>query len=181
VPRSLITSAYNTRKEECEQAVAILAGLLGLGIGAQLRDVSPEQLEAHGDALPDLLYRRARHVISETARTLEAVALMDDGLGKGDNLAHFGRLLYASHDSLRDDYEVSSPELDLLVQLASESPGVAGARMTGAGFGGCTVNIVRAEHLAGFEQSVVEEYRRRTGLDGKLYVCQAVGSGSYLD
>src|SRR4051812_41075582 len=181
VPRSLITSAYNERKSQCEQAVTILAPLLGLGKKAQLRDINPAKLKDPRDPPPGVLSRRARHVVTEDARTLDAVALMDAGLGKGDNLARFGRLLYASHESLRDDYEVSSPELDLLVGLASEAPGVAGARMTGAGFGGCTVNIVRATDLPAFEIHVVGEYRRRTGLDAKIYVCEAVQGGSYID
>ena len=141
VPRSLITSAYNQRRAECDQAMSILRPLLGLPEEAQLRDVTLDQLEAHKSSLTDVLYRRARHVVSEDARTLEAAALMRAGLSKGDNLHQFGQLLDASHASLRDDYEVSSKELDLLVELAQKAPGVAGARMTGAGFGGCTVNM----------------------------------------
>ncbi|MEO8288421.1 MAG: galactokinase [Chloroflexota bacterium] len=180
VPRSLITSAYNQRTVECEQAVRILAPLLNLGRGAQLRDISLAQLEEHKDALPEMLYRRAHHVISEDDRTLRAAELMRAGLGKDDNMAQFGKLLYASHVSLRDDYEVSSPQLDMLVELASEVPGVAGARMTGAGFGGCTVNIVQARHLDEFQHHVIDQYRQRTGLDGKLYVCKAVEGGTYV-
>lgn len=181
VPRSLITSAYNRRRAECEEAMAILAPLLGLGQGAQLRDVSVGQLEANAAALPDILYRRARHVVTEDGRTLEAVGLMEADLGNSDNLARLGQLLYQSHASLRDDYQVSSAELDMLVELASHVPGVAGARMTGAGFGGCTVNIVNLESLAEFERHVVETYRSRTGLDAKMYICKAVAGGSYLD
>lgn len=181
VPRSLITSAYNRRRAECEEAMSILAPLLGLGQGAQLRDVSIGQLEANAAALPDILYRRARHVVTEDARTLEAVGLMEASLGNNDNLARFGQLLYRSHASLRDDYQVSSAELDMLVELASHVPGVAGARMTGAGFGGCTVNIVNSKSLAEFERHVVETYRSRTGLDAKMYICKAVAGGSYLD
>lgn len=181
VPRSLITSAYNERRAECEQAMALLAPLLGLGKEAQLRDVTLEQLVAHADALPEKLNRRAHHVVSENERTLQAVGLMEEGLGRGENLARFGELLGASHASLRDDYEVSSRELDLLVDLAQSVPGVAGARMTGAGFGGCTVNIVSEGSLPDFEEKVVGEYRRRTGLAGKMYVCKVVQGGSYLD
>ncbi|MBF6612427.1 MAG: galactokinase [Chloroflexi bacterium] len=180
VPRKLGSTAYNRRRAECEEAVRILAPLLGLGENAQLRDVSLEQFVAHADALPETLRKRARHVISEDARTLEAVALMESGLGEENNLARFGQLLYASHASLRYDYEVSSAELDLLVALARDTPGVAGARMTGAGFGGCTVNIVEASHLPDFERQVVEEYRRRTALDAQIYVCKAVQGGTYL-
>jgi galactokinase len=180
VPRSLITSAYNQRRAECDQAMNILRPLLGLPKEAQLRDVALEQLEMHKASLTDVLYRRARHVVSEDARTLEAAALMRAGLSKDDNLQQFGRLLDASHASLRDDYEVSSKELDLLVALAQKTPGVAGARMTGAGFGGCTVNIVEAHYLSQFKQQVIDEYSRRTGLNSKMYVCRAVEGGSYL-
>lgn len=181
VPRSLITSAYNERKSECEQAMKIIASRLDLDKSAQLRDVGLEQLEAHRDYLPEVLYRRAHHVVSEDVRTLEAAQLMGSGLDKDDNMARFGELLYASHASLRDDYQVSSPELDMLVELARNVPGVAGARMTGAGFGGCTVNIVQETALSEFDRQVVREYRQRTGLDAQLYVCEAVEGGSYLE
>jgi galactokinase len=181
VPRSLITSAYNQRRAECEQAVRVLAPLLGLGPGAQLRDVTPEQLEAYRDVLPPTLYRRARHVVTENARVLQAVTLMREGLGMDHNMDRLGQLLHASHVSLHDDYEVSSRELDLLVELAEQVPGVAGARMTGAGFGGCTVNIVQESHLHEFEEQVVKRYRAHTGLPARIYVCRAVGGGSYLD
>lgn len=180
VPRSLITSAYNRRRSECEQAMELLRPLLALSPEAQLRDVSYEQLEKHKSALPDLLYRRAHHVVSEDERTLRAFELMRAGLGKGDNLQQFGELLYASHASLRDDYEVSSKELDLLVALAQGVEGVAGARMTGAGFGGCTVNVVREDSLTAFNEQVVEEYSRRTSLPARIFVCRLVEGGSYM-
>jgi galactokinase len=180
VPRSLITSAYNERTRECAEAVRLLSPALGLEQGAQLRDITLDQLQAHRDLLPDKLYRRARHVVTEDERTLEAAALMREGLSRGDNLRRFGDLLYASHASLRDDYEVSSSQLDLLVEFAANTPGVAGARMTGAGFGGCTVNLVQATALDDFERNVITEYRQRTGLDSKMYVCRAVEGGSYL-
>ena len=181
VPRTLAATAYNQRRAECETAVRTLAPLLGLEPGAQLRDISWEQLEENRHALEETLYRRARHVVSEDRRTLDAVALMDAGLGDDHNLERFGKLLYASHASLRDDYEVSSPELDLLVELARESPGVAGARMTGAGFGGCTVNIVQESALADFTQHLVESYRSRAGRTATVYVCKAVEGGTYLE
>jgi len=180
VPRSLGNTAYNQRRAECEESVKLLAPKLGLPDGSQLRDITPEQLAAHSADLPDILRKRARHVISEDARTLEAVGLMQAGFSNADNLARFGKLLYASHTSLRDDYEVSCKELDLLVELASSCAGVVGARMTGGGFGGCTVNIVQAQHLADFERQVVQEYRQRTGLEAKMHVCKAVAGGSYL-
>jgi galactokinase len=109
-------------------------------------------------------------VVSENARVLTTV----DALRRGD-LAEVGRLLYASHESLARDYEVSSPELDLMVELARSLEGVVGARMTGAGFGGCTVNLVRANAVDAFRQQVVETYRARTGLAAEMYVCRAVG------
>jgi len=145
-----------------------------------LRDITSAQLETNAGVLPEILLKRARHVIRENERTLQAVGLMDEGLGQGDNLQRFGELLYASHRSLRDDYEVSSAQLDLLVDLASKCEGVIGARMTGAGFGGCTVNIVQADHLDNFAREVVEEYRRRSGLDAELHVCRAVEGGSFV-
>jgi galactokinase len=179
-PRTLASTAYNQRRAECEEAVGLLAPRLGLGPNAQLRDITSAQLEANAGVLPEILLKRARHVIRENERTLQAVGLMDEGLGQGDNLQRFGELLYASHRSLRDDYEVSSAQLDLLVDLASKCEGVIGARMTGAGFGGCTVNIVQADHLDNFAREVVEEYRRRSGLDAELHVCRAVEGGSFV-
>jgi galactokinase len=179
-PRTLASTAYNQRRAECEEAVGLLAPRLGLGPNAQLRDITSAQLETNAGVLPEILLKRARHVIRENERTLQAVGLMDEGLGQGDNLQRFGELLYASHRSLRDDYEVSSAQLDLLVDLASKCEGVIGARMTGAGFGGCTVNMVQADHLDNFAREVVEEYRRRSGLDAELNVCRAVEGGSFV-
>ncbi|HYP19701.1 MAG TPA: galactokinase, partial [Chloroflexia bacterium] len=181
VPRTLAATAYNQRRAECERAVHLLAPYLNLDDNAQLRDVTLDQLQAHASALPEVIYRRARHVITENARTLEAVALMESGLDNPHNLQRFGDLLYASHASLRDDYEVTSTQLDLLVDLARQTPGVAGARMTGAGFGGCTVNIVATQNLPDFQQQVVAQYRQQTDLPARLYVCTAVAGGSYLD
>ncbi|HYO51154.1 MAG TPA: galactokinase [Chloroflexia bacterium] len=181
VPRTLAATAYNQRRAECEQAVQLLTPPLNLGENAQLRDITLDQLQAHASILPEVIYRRARHVITENARTLEAVALMESGLDNPANLQRFGDLLYASHASLRDDYEVTSPQLDLLIDLARQAPGVAGARMTGAGFGGCTVNIVATQNLPDFQQQVVAQYRQQTSLPARLYICTAVAGGSYLD
>lgn len=128
---------YNRRRAQCEQAVALLAERLP-GIAA-LRDVSHEQLERHADALPALLLRRARHVIGENARTLQAAAALERG-----DLCECGRLMDLSHASLRDDYEVSCPELDALVSIARGLAGVHGARMMGGGFGGCVISLVDA-------------------------------------
>jgi galactokinase len=181
VPRTLAATAYNQRRAECERAVHLLTPHLNLEESAQLRDITLDQLQAHASTLPEVIYRRARHVITENTRTLEAVALMESGLDNPANLQRFGDLLYASHASLRDDYEVTSPQLDLLVDLARRTSGVAGARMTGAGFGGCTVNIVAIQNLPDFQQQVVAQYRQQTNLPARLYVCTAVAGGSYLD
>jgi galactokinase len=162
--RSLEGSEYNRRRSECEGAVDLLNDRLG-NIKA-LRDVTPTQLEQNREILPDLNFRRARHVVHENDRVLQAV----DALGRKD-LTTFGRLMYDSHASLRDDYEVSCPELDLMVELASEQPGTVGARMTGAGFGGCTVNLVHGEALEDFKAGIAEEYGARTGVKPFIYVC----------
>jgi len=157
VRRSLEATPYNQRREQCAEAARLLAV-------PALRDVDEGLL----DALPEHLYRRARHVVSENARVLAAVAAQRAGDVEG-----LGRLLYESHRSLRDDFEVSCPELDLLVELACRTEGVLGARLTGAGFGGCTVNLVRREALAAFRRDVVDEYRSRTGRAAELHVCAA--------
>jgi galactokinase len=107
-------------------------------------------------------------VVSENQRTLEAVGVLETG-----DLERFGELMNASHESLRDDYEVSSKELDTLVELARQQPGVLGARMTGAGFGGCTVNLVRADAAENFAQTVAAGYEKALGLNAEVYVCQA--------
>ncbi len=113
--------------------------------------------------------RRARHVIFENQRVLEAV----DAL-RSSNVARLGELMYQSHASLRDDFEVSTPELDLLGELVSRAEGLIGARLTGAGFGGCTVNLVARDAVARFEAGVVEPYRAKTGLAAEMFVCHAV-------
>ena len=133
-----------------------------------LRDVQYLRLVAARGAMDNLLWRRARHVVSENERVLEAVRVLESG-----DLERFGELLNASHESLRDDYEVSCKELDTLVELAHRQPGVLGARMTGAGFGGCTVNLVRAEAAEDFARAVTRGYEDALGLKAEVYVCQA--------
>lgn len=161
--RSLQTSEYNKRRAECEGAVRALKPVLG-EIKA-LRDVSPTHLEEHKSLMPELWYRRARHVVTENERVLAAVAALKNG-----DVQRFGRLMYESHASLRDDYEVSSRELDILVELASKQAGTIGARMTGAGFGGCTVNLVSSEGISDFQEAVSERYQEATGLKPLIYV-----------
>ncbi len=166
VSRELASSAYNDRRRECEEAVAELRGRLGRPSLASLRDVTPDEMRAvEVDTVP---LRRARHVVSEIARVREAVEAL-----RRDDFARFGELMRASHESLRDDYEVSSPQLDRLVELATAQPYVLGSRLTGAGFGGCTVSLVRAEAVAAFARDVIEPCRRETGLPAKMYVTPA--------
>jgi galactokinase len=151
VARSLAASGYNERRGQCEQAAR------SLGV-ASLRDVARVDML---DALPELLRRRARHVITENARVLQAVGCRTAG--------QFGALMNASHASLRDDYEVSTPELDELVALLQAQPGVFGARLTGAGFGGACVALCRAEDVMQVARAVLEQYAR-AGHEGKLLV-----------
>ena len=171
--RGLVGSAYNERRQQCEEAVRILAAVLP-GIRA-LRDVTPEQLARYGDRLPPVVRRRAAHVVSENARVLEAVRAMEAGQAEA-----FGRLMDASHASLRDDYEVSSQELNLMVELARQAPGCLGARMTGAGFGGATVNLVCDEAVPAFVESVAKAYEARTGLKPEITVSSAADGASIL-
>ncbi len=168
VRRSLLDSQYNVRREECRSAAELLAALITDRPITALRDVKSEDLARHGDDLPPTLLKRARHVVEEEGRVLRSV----DALRRGE-LEEFGESLNASHRSLRDDFEVSCPELDLLVDLAQAQPGVLGARLTGAGFGGCTVNLVRTDALEAFRADVLESYRAQTGRDGRMYVCRS--------
>lgn len=166
VKRALAQSEYEVRLKQCRQAVTQL-GTAGLAV-TSLRDVESEDLETARDALSEILLRRARHVVRENERVLEAVRVLEQG-----DVERFGELMNASHVSLRDDYEVSSKELDTLVELAWKQPGCLGARMTGAGFGGCTVNLVRAEAAEDFAEAVQRGYERALGLKAEVYVCQA--------
>ncbi|HSH77067.1 MAG TPA: galactokinase [Herpetosiphonaceae bacterium] len=166
VSRELAGSAYNERRAQCEEAVKRLQAVLP-GIKA-LRDVTPEQLSAHADLLPPLILRRARHVVGENGRTLEGAERLQAG-----DLAHFGVLMNESHRSLRDDYEVSSPQLDALVAAAQSVSGVYGSRLTGAGFGGCTVSLVEPAAVESFTQTVSSAYQRDFGRVPDIYVCTA--------
>jgi len=167
VKRALAQSEYEVRLKQCREAVAKIAATTGREVKS-LRDVQLSDLDAAQGTMNNLLWRRAHHVVSENQRTLEAVNVLHAG-----NLERFGELMNASHESLRDDYEVSSKELDTLVELARQQPGVLGARMTGAGFGGCTVNLVRADAAENFAQAVAAAYEKALGLKAEIYVCQA--------
>jgi galactokinase len=164
--RSLATSAYNERRAACEQAVKLL--LRHKPDIRSLRDVTPAEFAAYAEFLPETVRRRAEHVIKEIARVGSATTALRRG-----EAAHFGALMFAGHASLRDLYEVSIPELDALVEIARGLPGCYGARLTGAGFGGCTVNLVAEAESAGFIHGLQEAYRLRTGRQAQVYLCQA--------
>jgi galactokinase len=169
--RRLDVSAYNQRRAECERAAATIAGREP-GVRS-LRDVDPEMLARNRDALDPVAERRARHIVEENLRVIAA----ERALLSGD-LAEVGRLFAASHDSLRDLFEVSSPELDALVDVARETEGVIAARLTGAGFGGCTINLVRRDRTMAFRAAVERDYPARTGLRPTVYEVEPVdGAG----
>jgi len=162
VGHELAASEYNKRREECERAVALLSAEID-GVRA-LRDVSPEALARYGAAWPGAILRRARHVVTENARTLAAAAALEAG-----DLTLFGRLMNESHASLRDDYEVSCAEADLMVDLAQGMEGVLGARLTGGGFGGSTVNLVEADAVERFTLFIAQAYRNAMGLTPQIF------------
>ena len=165
VKRGLVDSEYNLRRSQCETAVAELQKHLP-GITA-LRDVGIEHLDLVNQLDTDL-QKRARHVITENQRVLDAVKLLASG-----DIQQFGKLMNESHASLRDDYQVSCPELDLLVELAQSVPGTYGSRMTGAGFGGCTVSLVANEAIDQLKAVIMEEYTKRTKYTPKIYIYNA--------
>jgi galactokinase len=166
VRHRLAGGEYNRRREECEQGVRSLQRVLP-GIES-LRDVTPTQLEAHVTALDPLIYRRCRHIVTENQRVVAAAAALNAGA-----LKKFGQLMRESHQSMQDDYEISCHELDLMVRLAELMDGVYGARMTGGGFGGCTVNLVRADAVLQFRSLIAARYAGATGHAPEIYVCHA--------
>src|SRR5262245_13872213 len=168
VKHELVSGEYNQRRAECEEGVRKL-NLHIPGIQS-LRDVEIEDFDQVADSLPEVVRRRCNHVITENARTIAAVESLQSG-----DLNRFGQLIYASHESLKEDYEVSCPELDLLVEIASQIPGVYGARMMGGGFGGCTVNLVEASQVETFIVTIHREYEKHTGKRPDCYICQASG------
>ncbi len=158
VRHSLAGNQYNLRRAQCEEAARVL--------GKSLRDATLEDLADH--KLDSIIERRARHVISENQRVLDAA----DALRSSD-VPRFADLMIQSHRSLRDDYEVSCSELDTMVTLALDLPGVYGARMTGGGFGGCTVNLVASQHAVAFADQIARNYQRETGRCPDVYICEA--------
>jgi galactokinase len=169
------SSGYNTRRRECEEGLRTLAAGLP-GIHA-LRDVSQDELEKHRDRLAPVIYKRVRHVVTENDRVKKAANALTTG-----DLVAIGQLMADSHHSLRDDYEVTTPELDLMVELASGQEGVYGARMTGGGFGGCTINLVDGAHAERVQQRLEQNYEGRTGLKPAILICEASdGAGAVAE
>ncbi len=171
--RGLVDSEYNQRRAQCEDAVTILKNVLP-DIRA-LRDVSLEDFERFGSLLPEIVRKRARHVITEDVRTLESVEALKRGY-----ITRFGILMNESHESLRNDYEVSCSELDSLVEAARSVDGVYGARMTGAGFGGCTVSLVADEAVESFRETVPNLFKTATGLNAKITITTAAPGAERL-
>jgi galactokinase len=171
VKHQLASGEYNHRRADCHEGVRILQQTLPQ-IRA-LRDVDSSQLNLFASAMPERIFRRCRHVVTENARVLDSAEAL-----RQNNLEHFGDLMYSSHTSLRDDYEVSCRELDLMVDAARQCAGVWGARMTGGGFGGCTVNLVQADAVTLFRSEVSRRYQAATGIQPEIYVCTpADGAG----
>lgn len=166
--RGLVDSAYNERRQQCEAAAEFF------GVKA-LRDVNTATFEARAHELDDLIRKRARHVVTEDERTLEAKSAMLSG-----DVQKLGLLMNASHISLRDDFEVSSPALDAIVSAAWAHPACYGARMTGAGFGGCAVALVKASEVDDFVQKVSAEYTRNTGYTPQVYISEAADGAAVV-
>jgi len=174
VKHELASSEYNARRADCELGVELLSQKLPHV--ESLRDVTNGDLQRYKNQLPEVIARRCRHVASENSRVLEAASALERR-----DLETFGQLMRESHINLRDDYEVSCKELDLMVGLASDVEGVFGARMTGGGFGGCTINLVRSESADSFKQSVASEYLKATGREPEIYVCTAAQGAERIE
>ena len=175
VKHELASGEYNRRRADCEAGVATFRQ--SMPQVRALRDVSVADLEENKNKLSEQIFRRCRHVISENNRVLDAAEAL-----RSSDLHTFGKLMYKSHDSLRDDYEVSCRELDLLVEIAASCEGVYGSRMTGGGFGGCTVTLVRSASVDSFRDKIVSKYAAETGLTPDVYVCSAAqGAGAWQE
>ena len=175
VQRGLVNSEYNKRKEECKMAAEFFNHKLKREIRA-LRDVTIDEYKKYQSQLPEVIACRARHVILESYRVQTGAQALRMG-----NYSTFGQLMIESHKSLKDDYEVSCEELDLLVDLALEQEGVLGARMTGAGFGGCTVNLLRREYIDAFKKTIKQGYKKITGIIPDIYITQPAEGAKVLE
>jgi galactokinase len=166
VRRSLVNSAYNQRRAACEKAVELLR--MYKPEMHSLRDISTVEFAAYSEVLPEEVRMRAEHVVHEIFRVERGIHALNEADAK-----LFGGIMFAGHRSLRDLYQVSIPELDTLVEIAHRLPGIYGARLTGAGFGGCTVNLVEAAQAESFIQGLVDGYRQETGKEARVYLCHA--------
>lgn len=173
VRRKLTSGEYNKRRAACEEAVRLLQQ--DLPNIKSLRDVSVEEFNRLADKLPEEVRKRARHVVDEIGRTSQAEALLEAG-----DVHEFGRLMNECHVSLRDLYEVSCPELNVMVDVARSLEGCYGARLTGAGFGGCTVNLVAKEYVQEFARALARGYEGQTGLHPEIYITRASGGAGLL-
>ena len=170
VKHSLVNSAYNDRRRECETALSDLQTVTQI---KTLGDLSNEDFESFQSAIKDpVCLKRARHAVHENQRTIQAVEAL-----KNNDIALFGKLMNASHESLKTDYEVSCPEIDLLVDLAQAMPGVIGSRITGGGFGGCTVSIVKNDTVDRFVKEIGSAYQKDTGHEAEFYIVE-IGDGA---
>lgn len=172
VKHSLVGSAYNDRRKECETALKELQKVCKI---SSLGELNEDQFEKAKSAITsDVCRKRAKHAVYENQRTIRAVKALKEG-----KIEEFGQLMNASHRSLRDDYEVSCEEIDILVDEAWKIPGVLGSRITGGGFGGCTVSIVKEDAMEEFRKKVGEEYKKKTGIDPEFYIVD-IGDGAHL-
>ncbi|HMZ06097.1 MAG TPA: galactokinase [Anaerolineales bacterium] len=169
--RGLVDSAYNERRSQCEEAARWFRV-------KALRDVGVEELSKWNveSELSEVAFRRARHIVTENARVLEAIEMMRNG-----DVKRLGELFNASHASLRDDFEVTNEALNMMVECANEQKGCHGARMTGAGFGGCAVALVEEKEAETFTQSISSAYRQRSGLEANIYVCKASEGANLIE
>lgn len=167
--RGLVDSAYNERRAQCDAAATYF------GVSA-LRDIEMARFQAEAEGLDEVTRGRARHVISENERVMAAQQAMQAG-----DAVYLGQLMNQSHTSLRDDFEVSSPALNTIVEIAQGQPGCFGARMTGAGFGGCAVALVKGDAAADFVATVTQEYQQATNLTPNLYICQATAGAELIE
>ena len=175
IQRGLANSEYNRRREECKIAAEFFKYKLNREIRA-LRDITVDEYKKYQVQLPEIIARRARHVISENYRVQTGVQALRMG-----NYSAFGQLMIKSHQSLKDDYEVSCAKLDLLVDLSLKQEGVLGARMTGAGFGGCTVNLLKRDYVDAFEKRIKKEYKKITGIKPDIYITIPAGGAKVLE
>ena len=174
VKHSLVDSAYNDRRQECTDALAALKTKLDI---SSLGDLTPEEFEANKELIADpVQLKRAKHAVYENQRTIDAVEAL-----KNNDIAKFGELMNQSHISLRDDYEVSCEEIDILVDLAWKIPGVIGSRITGGGFGGCTVSIVKNDAVDTFIESIGKTYKEKVGHEAEFYTVDIGAGASRLD